>query len=397
MRSGRKHQSLRLWGMISFLLCTAPHLHAQQHDAIEVANRIEFVAAVSEARPGTRILIAPGEYHGGLMFSNLQGTKLNPIVIEAKDAGRPPVISGGGSCLQLRNPEYVELRNLILKNATGNGLNIDDGGQSEKPASNIVLQNIHVREIGAQGNEDGIKLSGVDDFVVDNCTIERWGERGSAIDMVGCHNGQIKNCVIRFRSDIFGNGVQTKGGTSDISIQRCRFDNAGSRAVNIGGSTGKAYFRPRNANYEAKNIVVEDCTFVGASSPIVFVGVDGATVRYNTIYRPTRWVIRILQESQGAEFVPCRNGIFSNNIIAFRSDEVRSVINVGGGTSAETFRFNANHWYCIDHPQRSDRLGLPTTEVNGNYGLNPMFRDAESGDFALTDRSRVRDAGVRPK
>mgnify|MGYP006193671343 CR=1 FL=1 len=40
---------------------------------------------------------------------------------------------------------------------------------------------------------------------------------------------------------------------------------------------------------------------------VAFVGVDGATFRHNTIYRPTKWVLRILQESQEPRFVRTRD------------------------------------------------------------------------------------------
>ncbi|HSG72296.1 MAG TPA: right-handed parallel beta-helix repeat-containing protein, partial [Planctomycetaceae bacterium] len=315
--------------------------------------------------------------------------------LAALDESKPPVFEGEGTCIHLRRPSYVELRNLVLSKATGNGLNIDDGGDANNPAREIVLRQLQVREIGPRGNRDGIKLSGVNQFSIEGCTIERWGDGGSAIDMVGCHEGQISNCEFKYRGDIQANGVQTKGGSSEITIKRCRFENAGGRAVNIGGSTGRDYFRPPSAGYEAKNITVEDCTFIGSLSPIVFVGVDGATVRYNTIYRPTRWIIRILQESQGAEFVPCRNGSFTNNVIAFRSDEARTVVNIGGGTAPATFTFAGNHWYCLDNPQRSNRLDLPVEETKGTYGEDPQFVNTERHDLQLKRTSRVRDAGVR--
>ena len=54
----------------------------------------------------------------------------------------------------------------------------------------------------------------------------------------------------------------------------------------MGGSTGMNYFRPKGARYEAKDIRVEGCVFVGSDAPVAFTGVDGATFRYNTIYRP---------------------------------------------------------------------------------------------------------------
>lgn len=83
--------------------------------------------------------------------------------------------------------------------------------------------------------------------------------------------------------------------------------NAGGRGLNIGGSTGTAYFRPKSQGYEAKDITVKDCTFLGSMSPIAFVGVDGAHVHHNTFYWPTRWLFRILQENQDPQFTPCRN------------------------------------------------------------------------------------------
>lgn len=233
--------------------------------------------------------------------------------------------------------------------------------------------------------------------MIEGCRIERWGEAGSAIDMVGCHHGEIKDCQLRFRSDIPGNGVQTKGGTAHIAVRRCRFTDAGSRAVQIGGSTGRDFFRPRDADYEARDILVEDCTFSGSMSPIAFVGVDGAVVRYNTIYRPTRWVMRILQETRGEEFIPCRNGEFSNNLIVFDAEQVRTVVNVGDATSPETFHFARNHWYRLDAPQNSHRLNLPAQETEGSYGKDPLFLDPEAGQFQLREGTSVKDAGVRPK
>jgi hypothetical protein len=89
-------------------------------------------------------------------------------------------------------------------------------------------------------------------------------------------------------------------------VRNCTFINAGQRGVNLGGSTAMKVFRPLGAKYEAKDITVEGCRFVGSLSPVAFVGVDGAVVRYNTIYQPERWVVRILQETTEADFVPSR-------------------------------------------------------------------------------------------
>ena len=377
---------------IATLLTVASTLTAQE---TTVNTRDELTRAVQNATPGTKVLIAPGTYRGGLNFNQLRGEKDKPIILAASDPERPPVFKGGASCFHLTDPSFVELHNLVLIEATGNGLNIDDGGSYDSPAHHVVLHGLTIRDIGPNGNRDGIKLSGVDNFRVESCTVERWGNSGSGIDMVGCHQGQIVGCTFRHKDADSGSGVQAKGGSKNISIERCRFENAGGRAVNIGGSTGLSYFRPKPSGYEAKDITVEDCTFTGSMAPISFVGVDGAVVRFNTIYRPTRWIVRILQENRGSEFVPCRNGFFTNNLIAFRSDELRTAVNVGGGTSAETFKFEKNHWLCIDNLRRSNRLSLPVKEVGGTYGQDPLFVNEREGDFRLKKTSPVRDAGVR--
>lgn len=372
-------------------------LFAQKLSTVTVGNTQQLQRAASNAKPGTRILIAPGTYRGGLSFRRLRGAIGKPIILAAQDAKRPPVFKGGNSGFQFSEPAYLELHDLIITGASGNGLNIDDGSSFETPAHHILLRNLVIRDIGPKGNRDGIKLSGVDQFRVENCTLERWGTGGSAIDMVGCHDGVVSGCTFRYNDRVFANGVQTKGGSRDIKIQKCRFEHCGNRGVNIGGSTGLQYFRPKLQGYEAKDITVEDCTFIGGTAAVAFVGVDGAIVRNNTIYKPTRWVMRILQENQQSQFVPCRNGAFTNNIVVFHSNDVRTLANIGGGTNPKTFQFSKNVWYCLDRPQVTERIvrTLPTKESGGVYGRDSLFEKPEKGNLKLKRNSPVRFAGPR--
>lgn len=380
-----------------FAIALAAAANAQDVSAtVQVKTRDELQQAVSAARPGTKIVIAPGIYDGGLSFAGMEGTKDRPIILAAADPAQPPVIQGGNSCLRLSDPAYVELHNLVLAKGRENGLNIDDGGSIETPAHHIVLRGLAVRDIGSDRNHDGIKLSGLDDFRIEKCVVERWGKQGSGIDMVGCHRGVISHSTFREGDKVDANGVQMKGGSSDVTVRRCRFENAGGRAVNLGGNTGLPYFRPRPQGYEAKDLVVEDCTFIGSMAPLAFVGVDGAMVRHNTFYRPARWLMRILQENQDPKFAPCRNGAFTNNIIAFQSDELVSAVNVGPKTATETFQFANNFWYCIGAPDRTrSAVKLPTAESKGVYGQDPGFRDAAGGDLQLIADSPARHFGPR--
>jgi hypothetical protein len=364
-------------------------------EEVRVTTRDELVQALRQAKPGTTILVAPGKYRGGVSPPQLMGTTDQPIVVAGQDASDPPVIEGGASGLHFSSPTHLELRNLVIVGAEGNGLNIDDAGAIDTPSHDLILRDLVVRDVGPRGNRDGIKLSGVRDFRIENCRIERWGSSGSAIDMVGCHRGTVCRCRFLDARGDGANGVQAKGGSSQIVVRRCRFERAGGRGVNVGGSTGLPYFRPRDASYEAKDITVEDCVFVGGMAAVAFVGVDGALVQHNTIYCPERWPLRILQENADDRFVACRNGRFEKNIVVFRAADVREVVNVGGNTAPETFTFSGNVWHCLDRPQDlRRRVRLPVPESGGTYDRKPSFNDVEEGDFGIRDRQRE-DAGVR--
>jgi len=374
------------------VLLTAAGCATQAAD-VTVSDTATLRQAIGAATPGTRILVSPGQYQGGMYFEGLSGTREAPITIAALDPERPPGITAGPAAFHFADAAHLELRDLVLTGGTGNGLNMDDGGSFDTPAHDIKLVGLQVRDVGPQGNCDGIKLSGVTRFRVEDCVIERWGAGGSAIDMVGCHEGTIEGCVFRARSDQDGNAVQTKGGSTRILVTGNRFEHAGSRAVNIGGSTGLQYFRPQPTGYEAQDITVERNLFVGSQAPIAFVGVDGATVRLNTIYLPGRWALRILQETREPGFVPCRGGVFEDNIVVFRSDRwAEGGVNIGPDTAPESFRFARNLWYCMDRPELSGPR-LPTPEVDGVVGPDPLFVDPERGDFGLQPGSPAEGKG----
>jgi hypothetical protein len=372
---------------------------------VRVRSGDELRSAVGAAGAGTRIEIAPGEYEGGLYWKGLRGEKGRPIVLAAEDAKNPPHFVGGANGIHLSNPVFVELHDLRFSGCKANGVSMDDGGQFSTADRGLVLRGLRITDIGPRGNNDGIKLSGVAGFRVENCTIERWGVgSGSGIDMVGCHDGLIVGNQFRHVESLRetgGSGVQAKGGSSNVVIRRNRFEHAGQRALNIGGSTGMPYFRPpldqlpkSVAPSEAKAIVAEGNTLIGSLSPICFVGIDGATVRFNTIYRPGKWAIRLLQETKQPEFVACRNGVISDNLIVFHSASWgEGGVNIGGNVAAETFRFARNHWFCIDRPERS-RPVLPSAEEGGTYGTDPMFEDVAKLDLRMKAGSAVKGKGA---
>jgi hypothetical protein len=361
---------------------------------VQVGTTAAFRSAVQSATPGTRIELLPGVYGGDNFFGDIRGEPGRPIVIAAANPADKPVFQGGGQAMQFADPAYLELRDLVVQGATANGINIDDWGTFDTPAHHIVLSGLTVRDIGPTGNRDGIKLSGVRDFRVENCTILRWGDGGSGIDMVGCHNGLITGSLFAHTDNIGGNGVQAKGGSTWIVVRGNRFEHAGARAVQIGGSTGLQFFRPQPpAGYEAKDVTVERNVFIGARAAVAFVNVDGSVFRFNTVYRPSWYAIRILQETTAPGFVPSRNGVITDNIFAFRSDEMAGAVNVGPSTAPATFQFARNWWYCINNPSQSTPA-LPAPEVGGTYGIDPQFVDAANGDLHTLPGSPASGVGA---
>ncbi|MFY9234381.1 MAG: right-handed parallel beta-helix repeat-containing protein [Fimbriimonadaceae bacterium] len=368
------------------LLC----LGFQATGDVRVGDTESLARAMRNAKPGTRILIEPGTYRGGISAS-IHGAKDKPIVIRAADPKNPPRIVGGGTGIHLSDSSYVEISDLIIEKATNNGINIDDGGTYETPSHHIKLHNLQVRDL-PPGNNDGIKLSGVTDSQVISCLVERWG--GSGVDMVGCSKVDIIDSTFRSGGD---SGVQAKGGSSDINIRRCRFEDYGQRGVNAGGSTGMQFFRwfPKapadGQKFEAKNVRIADCTFIGGVAPLAFVGVDGALAEYNTILNPGRWAIRILQETRDAGFVPSRGVRFERNLVVFSSGRwSEGGVNIGPGTAPLTFTFKENFWFCTDAPS-SSRPKLPTPEVGGIYGNDPML----TADFRVPKGSPAVGYGSR--
>lgn len=368
---------------------------AQASPDVRVTDDAGLRRALAAAKPGSRIRIAPGTYTGGHHLRDLGGDQQRPILIAGEDPEAPPVFSGGNTAFQLSNPAHVELRDLVIEDTRSNGLNIDDGGSMEATAEHVTLRNLVVRRAGGSGNIDGIKLSGLRHLRIIDCTVEDWADGGSGIDMVGCRDGEIRGCRLRHKGPAAtSSGIQAKGGTRDIRIHGCRFTDVGHRGINIGGSTALAYFRPQPPpGYEAANITVTGCTFVGSNAPIAFVGVDGALVRHNTFIHPARWVLRILQETREEGFVPSRNGRFEQNLIVFRSDELVEAVNVGPHTAPDTFRFAGNWWYCEDRPRRS-RPDLPVEEQGGTWGRDPSLARSSDGDWRLAADSPARGVGA---
>ncbi len=352
---------MRLLLTLTSLLLSSAFTHAFQAQTVQIASATELTAALRALSPGTTLRIAPGDYTGSYSISGIER-----VTIEAADPQNPPHFQGGKQAWHFSRCPHLTVRHLRISGQSLNGLNLDDGGQLTDPVPGITLEHLDISDIGPKGNHDGIKASGLTGLTIRSCRITGWG--GQGIDFVGCQKSLITGCTFTGKEGFTASAaIQMKGGTHDITVEKNHFKNAGERPLNIGGSTGLPYFRAPDAPFEARNIIVRENTIEGSSCAAAFVGVDGAEFTDNQILYPTRWIFRILQESTGERFVPCRNVLIKNNRIKFRRADIRSDVNIGGNTAPETFRFVGNHWFAEDNPAQS-KPTLPVPETDPVYG-----------------------------
>lgn len=383
-RAGR---ALGAWMLLSGVLALVLCGRAQAQHAVEPGR--DWSRAASQARPGDVIVLAEG-VHRPAMIDGLEGTPDRPIVIRGTGPDAPARIDAARSNfgLMLRRPRHVVIQDIVITGAAGNGVNVDDGAGHDAPGdpwpADLTLRRVAVERTGPRGNTDGIKLSGLRAVRIEDCRVEGWG--GSAIDMVGCHEVSITGSTFKGLPDHDqSSGVQAKGGSRDVRVVECRFENAGQRAVNLGGSTGLPYFRPAvpadaapGTLYEAENIIVERSAFVGGDCAVAFVNSRGGIVRRCTISGTNRWVFRLLHENNDPRFGPSEGGVVEGCLVIWRGPPPRSFVNVGPGTSPDAFRFGTNLWWWAGAERRdADRLlnELPGMRTGDQRVFNPQTDD----------------------
>jgi parallel beta helix pectate lyase-like protein len=380
-------KAIALYAMFTLIIVTVP-VTAQVLEVGPGLNYATVEAAARDAAPGDTILVAEGTHAGGEHISNLQGSPNGWISIVAELPGST-IYQGGSNAWQFSDAAYVRISGFVFQGQTGNGVNIDDAGTIDTPTHHIVIEDCEWRALNATGNNDQLKLSGLDSFTVRNCSFVNGSPGGSGIDMVGCHDGTIENSSFVNQGS---NSIQAKGGTSSILIQRNSFLNGGQRGINIGGSTGLQFFRPQGVKYEASNIAVHSNVFEGATAAIAYVGAVFCDVTNNTIINPEKWVIRILQETTEPGFLPCGNNKFVNNIVYLDSRAENPSVNIGPNTASDKFKFENNLWYNADD-NNWNGPNLPTTEVDGLLNLDPLFADFANSDYSITGSSPAIGAG----
>lgn len=373
-------------------------------DGTEAKPYRSITHAVKQAKPGTAVRIHAGTYSGGVTIKDLHGTAAAPIWIGGIPGKTRPVLDGGSEGLHLTRARYLVVHDLEVRKSKYNGINCDDGGEYANATAthHVVFSNLQIHDVGAGGNEDCLKLSGLRDYFVLGSTFEKCGGgmSGSGVDHVGCHRGVIARNIFR---NLSANAVQCKGGSVDILVAHNLLVEPGARGVNMGGSTGHKYFRPplskTATNAEARNIRVVANVIKGGNAPFAFVGCVDCLAANNTIIDPHSWLLRILQETRtsgGYTFAASSRGRVVNNLFYFDRADLSTYVNIGANTLPKTFTFASNLWYAHDKPSASKPTNLPVAETGGVVGQDPKLAGAAKGDYSIGAASPAAGKGKGP-
>jgi hypothetical protein len=289
------------------------------------------------AGPGDRVILAPGNY-GHVWLQNKNGTADQLIQIVAQDPGNRPVfLNPGSEGFQIADCSYLLFDGLIVRGASSEGFHLQFTGSSPpaNPTNHIIMRNCQSDGMPTSGNTDNFKSDGTNNTLFYGCKTDSCGDSG--FDFVGCRETLIMRSTM---SNNGGGGIHPKGGSYNFGFYKNRFNAAGERDHQFGGSSGSAYYHQGNYNdpgYEAYDQVAMGNVTVGGWSAVAFTSSWHCDFKYNTIVDPTNYVMRILKEG----------GINQTSYNVFARNLVKAGVstqNVGSNTQPATFTYADDFW-----------------------------------------------------
>ena len=162
-----------------------------------------LAAALAEARPGSVLLLEPGDY-AGLSLRDRGGAPGTPVTIRAADPAVPPRLAR----LRLRDASHLVLTDLVLDYRFAAGDTIRDRPFEIRGGSGLRLSRLLVDGDLARGRSAiddghptafGLALTGVADVTIEETEIRRL-HRGLVVDR--CRGVTVRNCLLHgLRSD----------------------------------------------------------------------------------------------------------------------------------------------------------------------------------------------------
>ncbi|WP_237566566.1 carbohydrate-binding protein [Paenibacillus sp. EZ-K15] len=274
-------------------------------DLIACSTTSCLQSALKNVVPGKRIVLAPGTYTGSFS-TDVEGTALQPIVIESQNPAEPAIISGysAGSGYSLRvRGDYWIIRNLKFTNAQ-KGIILDNSNFTR-------ITDVEVYHIGYEAVHfrDGTSYSSIENSRIHNTgkTGAGFGEGvyvGSAEGVSynqNTHYNTIRNVV--FGPNITAEHIDIKERSMGTLVENCIFYGEGISGANYADSfidvKGNGAIIRNNTAYQNGNSIIVDAFQLHEIVPGW--GIDNE-ISNNTLYLtdPSAYVIGAYNNASGA-------------------------------------------------------------------------------------------------
>jgi hypothetical protein len=331
-----------------------------------------------KVQPGDQIILMPGR-HTATTLIDLVGQRDLWIVIRSADPDEPAVIDGWHQGIRLVRPRYVKIENVIITGASVYGIAIDaqetmfavaDGELNRQLWDcHVKLENVVIRNTGPVGQRHALSCLGVDHVEIDKCRFEGWG--GAAIELYGCRNIVVTDCLFRGLPDYSQKfGIRMRAGSSLVLIDRCTFENAGTRVISIGGVTHPDQFIPPlpadapESGYEASRVRVRRNRIIGGDVIVTFDHCGQSTVRNNTIVQPRICVLSLLdtppQSQTATPLASTHNATFAYNIVTWGPGGLTRFAHESATVAHEGINLESNLWWSSEFsPTQANPVDLP--------------------------------------
>lgn len=379
----RYRLDVMIGALAACLLVAVPSLHARQ---FLISEGEDWTYVANEAKPGDEIILMPG-VHVAVSLENLHGSAKAPITIRALDESHSATIEAKRIGLELVNPRFVIVQDVIITGATINGLVIKPGstrnpattppsGEAEESEAastppgptSITLRRVRIEKTGPEGLRHAAVITGVDSLRLDQCVFDGWG--GCAVELRASSNVRIEHCTFTGRDDHSQMwGIRARSDCDLVSVNRCTFTRAAATCIQFGGKTElnelvlPAGPTPEPASlYQVSRSSIQHCLFVDSFCPVHFGNVDGITMRYNTVVRPKPWIISVVDDDDPTVLAPSRNILIGENIFVFDPAALTKLSNIGLPADVTVLRLEENLWWGGELYDANSPLGMPPGE-----------------------------------
>jgi parallel beta-helix repeat protein len=280
--------------------------------AVALHSEAEIAAALQQARPGQRLVIAPGRYRlTRPLRTGAGGTALAPIVLQAARPGEVTLEVEAAEGLVVAHPFWV-VENLALRGVCAQHGDCEHGIHVVGAARSTVLRNNLLEDFNAHVKVNGLGGRWPDDGLLQFNTLRNGAPRQThkpvtPVDIVAADGWRVADNLVadfvKAQGDGISYGVFMKGGGHGGRIERnlviCTTQEVSQPGVRAGLSFGGGGTRPvycRDGRCELEHAggtlvhnVVAHCNDAG----IYVFRSSATTVAYNTLVNTAGVEVRV--------------------------------------------------------------------------------------------------------